>query len=105
MIPALQFDDWQWFVPRPVGAGRCVGGRPFPRPPGASLRHRWVAMDTLISIGALAAFGWSLYALFLGDAGETGMRMSADVGLARQEGSSEMPAGRWPTAEPPTSIP
>jgi Cu+-exporting ATPase len=33
-------------------------------------------MDTLISVGVLAAFGWSLYALFFGEAGDPGMRMT-----------------------------
>ncbi|CAA9486566.1 MAG: Lead, cadmium, zinc and mercury transporting ATPase; Copper-translocating P-type ATPase, partial [uncultured Solirubrobacteraceae bacterium] len=51
----------------------------FHRAAWANLRHATATMDTLISVGVLAAFGWSLYALFLGDAGMTGMKMSFEL--------------------------
>src|SRR6266536_807818 len=51
------------------------GGWPFHRAAAVNARHRTATMDTLISVGALAALGWSVWALFLGGAGEPGMRM------------------------------
>jgi Cu+-exporting ATPase len=73
MVPALQFDGWQWVslvLATPVVAW---GGAPFHRAAWVNLRHRTATMDTLISVGTLAAFGWSLYALVVGDAGTIGM--------------------------------
>ncbi|AEF40487.1 heavy metal translocating P-type ATPase [Hoyosella subflava] len=73
MIPALQFTYWQWVslaLATPVVAW---GGWPFHRATIVNARHRTVTMDTLISIGTLAAFGWSVYALFFGMAGHPGM--------------------------------
>ncbi|WP_239376171.1 cation-translocating P-type ATPase [Frankia sp. Cj5] len=75
MVPALQFDNWQWLslaLAAPVVLG---GGLPFHHAAWRNLRHGAVTMDTLISTGTLAAFGWSLYALFLGHAGDRGMTM------------------------------
>ena len=73
MVPALQFTDWQWVslaLATPV-----VGwaGLPFHRAAWANLRHRAATMDTLISMGTLAAYLWSAYALVFGTAGEAGM--------------------------------
>jgi Cu+-exporting ATPase len=70
MIPALQFDDWQWLA---LGLATPVvlwGAWPFHRAAAQNLRHGAATMDTLISVGVLAAWLWSLYALFLGDAGD-----------------------------------
>ena len=75
MIPALQFDNWQWLVLTLASPVVVWGGLPFHRAAWVNLRHRAATMDTLISIGTLAAFGWSLYALFIGDAGHIGMKM------------------------------
>lgn len=47
-------------------------------------------MDTFISVGVLAAFGWSVYALFLGDAGMTGMRMTFQLLPERGSGAPEI---------------
>jgi P-type Cu+ transporter len=52
------------------------GGWPFHRAAALNLRHRAATMDTLISVGVLAALGWSLWALFWGGAGEPGMGMT-----------------------------
>src|SRR5882724_5968979 len=79
MIPALQLRNWQWLslvLAAPVVAW---GGWPFHRAAYVNLRHRAATMDTLISLGTLAAFVWSLYALFFGDAGRTGMRMTFEL--------------------------
>ena len=79
MIPALQFDRWQWLALQLATPVVLWGAWPFHRAAWANLRHFAATMDTLISIGVLTAWLWSLYALFLGDAGEPGMRMSLDL--------------------------
>lgn len=74
MMPAWQFVYWQWLS---LGLATPVvlwAGWPFHRAAALNLRHRAATMDTLISVGTLAAYGWSLYALFLGRAGVVGMR-------------------------------
>src|SRR3954451_18382487 len=79
MIPALQFDNWQWLVLQLATPVVLWGAWPFHRAAWANLRHGAATMDTLVSVGVLAAWLWSLYALFLGDAGVTGMRMTFDL--------------------------
>ena len=79
MVPALQFDRWQWLALQLATPVVLWGAWPFHRAAWANLRHHAATMDTLISIGVLTAWLWSLYALFLGDAGEPGMRMSLDL--------------------------
>ncbi|MEU5168510.1 heavy metal translocating P-type ATPase [Streptomyces mutomycini] len=79
MIPALQFDNWQWLSLTLASPVVIWGGLPFHRAAWANLRHGAATMDTLVSIGTLAAFGWSLWALFLGDAGMPRMRHGFDV--------------------------
>jgi Cu+-exporting ATPase len=76
MIRPLQFDNWQWLALQLATPVVVWGAWPFHRAAWANLRHGAATMDTLISVGVLAAFGWSLYALYLGDAGMPGMRMS-----------------------------
>jgi P-type Cu+ transporter len=75
MIEPLQFDNWQWLALQLTTPVALWGAWPFHRAAWLSLRHGAATMDTLISVGVLAAYGWSLYALFLGDAGMTGMTM------------------------------
>ena len=73
MVPAWQFDYWQWVslaLATPVVA---YGGWPFHRSAALNLRHRAVTMDTLVSLGTLAAYGWSVWALIFGGAGTPGM--------------------------------
>ncbi|WP_435092891.1 heavy metal translocating P-type ATPase [Clavibacter michiganensis] len=79
MIPALQFRDWQWLSLALAAPVAVWGAWPFHRSAAVSARHGGVGMDTLVSIGVAAAFLWSLYALFLGDAGEPGMRMTMSL--------------------------
>ncbi|MCM2575932.1 heavy metal translocating P-type ATPase [Streptomyces meridianus] len=91
MIPALQFDNWQWLSLTLAAPVAVWGGLPFHRAAWANARHGAATMDTLVSVGTLAAFGWSLWALFFGDAGMTGMRHGFDLfpGLdGRAQGSS-----------------
>ncbi|WP_374119437.1 heavy metal translocating P-type ATPase [Streptomyces sp. RKAG290] len=88
MIPALQFDNWQWLSLTLAAPVVVWGGLPFHRATWTNLRHGAATMDTLVSVGTLAAFGWSLWALFLGDAGMPGMRHGFDFTASRSEGSS-----------------
>ncbi|MGW1430265.1 heavy metal translocating P-type ATPase, partial [Streptomyces sp. NPDC002431] len=78
MVPPLQFDYWQWLSLTLAAPVVVWGGLPFHRATWANLRHGAATMDTLVSLGTLAAFGWSLWALFLGDAGLPGMRHGFD---------------------------
>ncbi|MFC8664774.1 heavy metal translocating P-type ATPase [Streptomyces sp. NPDC057199] len=89
MVPALQFDNWQWLALTLAAPVVVWGGLPFHRAAFTNARHGAATMDTLISIGTLAAFGWSLWALFLGDAGMEGMRDEGfSLTVSRTEGSS-----------------
>ena len=90
MIPPLQFDSWQWLSLALAAPVVVWGGLPFHRAAWMNLRHGAATMDTLISLGVLAAFGWSLYALFLGDAGEPGMTMTFKLIPERGAGTDEL---------------
>ncbi|WP_335936251.1 heavy metal translocating P-type ATPase, partial [Streptomyces sp. PTD5-9] len=87
MVPALQFDFWQWLSLTLASPVVVWGGLPFHRATWTNLRHGAATMDTLVSLGTLAAFGWSLWALFLGDAGMPGMRHGFDLTVSRAMGS------------------
>ncbi|PZF43543.1 MULTISPECIES: cation-translocating P-type ATPase [unclassified Curtobacterium] len=76
MVPALQFPNWQWLALTLAAPVAVWGALPFHRAAWVNARHGAATMDTLVSVGVLAAFGWSLYALFFGDAGTTGMHMT-----------------------------
>ncbi|MCC9704114.1 heavy metal translocating P-type ATPase [Streptomyces sp. MNU76] len=88
MIPALQFDNWQWLSLTLAAPVVVWGGLPFHRAAFTNLRHGAATMDTLVSIGTLAAFGWSLWALFFGHAGMPGMRHGFEFTVSRTAGSS-----------------
>ncbi|MFF4230112.1 heavy metal translocating P-type ATPase [Streptomyces sp. NPDC001820] len=88
MIPALQFDNWQWLSLTLAAPVVVWGALPFHRATWTNLRHGAATMDTLISVGTLAAFGWSLWALFLGHAGMPGMRHGFDLTASRTDASS-----------------
>ncbi len=90
MIPALQFDAWQWLSLTLAAPVAVWGAWPFHRAAYANLRHAAATMDTLISVGVLAAFGWSLYALFLGDAGEIGRSHGFSLRAERGAGASQI---------------
>ncbi|ANP71723.1 carbonate dehydratase [Cryobacterium arcticum] len=81
MIPALQFTNWQWLALMLAAPVAVWGAWPFHRAAWLNARHGAATMDTLISVGVLAAFGWSLYALFLGDAGLPGMTMQLSFSM------------------------
>jgi P-type Cu+ transporter len=90
VVPALQFDNWQWLVLQFASPVVLWGAWPLHRAAWQNLKHATATMDTLISVGVLAAFGWSLYALFLGDAGMTGMKMTFDLVTDPSEGSGQI---------------
>ncbi|KIQ10991.1 heavy metal translocating P-type ATPase [Rhodococcus sp. MEB064] len=90
MIPVLQFDNWQWLSLTLAAPVVVWGGLPFHRAAWTNLRHGAATMDTLVSVGTLAAFAWSLYALFLGHAGMPGMRHAFELTVARTDGSSNI---------------
>ena len=86
MAPVLQFRNWQWLSLALAAPVAVWGAWPFHRAALTSARHRAATMDTLISVGVMAAFCWSVYALFFGDAGRAGMRMSFTL-LAHRAGT------------------
>ncbi|MGW0606504.1 heavy metal translocating P-type ATPase [Streptomyces sp. NPDC002640] len=90
MIPALQFDNWQWLSLTLAAPVVVWGALPFHRAAWTNARHGAATMDTLVSLGTLAAFGWSLWALFLGDAGMPGMRHAFTLTVSRGEASGTL---------------
>src|SRR5439155_15329374 len=75
MVSPLQFDRWQWLALQLATPVVLWGAWPFHRAALKNLRHGSATMDTLVSVGAMAAWAWSAVALFFGDAGADGMRM------------------------------
>ncbi|MET8408006.1 heavy metal translocating P-type ATPase [Streptomyces sp. NPDC005195] len=88
MVPALQFDNWQWLSLTLAAPVVVWGALPFHRAAFTNARHGAATMDTLVSVGTLAAFGWSLWALFWGHAGMPGMRHAFEFTVSRTDGSS-----------------
>ncbi len=90
MIPALQFTNWQWLTLTLAAPVAVWGAWPFHRAAFVNARHGAATMDTLISVGVLAAFAWSLYALFFGTAGMPGMTMTFSLFAEPGSGASEL---------------
>ncbi len=90
MIPLFQFDYWQWLSLQLAGPVVLWGGWPFHRVAWQNLRHGAASMDTLISVGTLAAFGWSMVALFFLGAGDAGMEMSFNLIPEQGAGTEEV---------------
>ncbi len=90
MIPALQFDFWQWASLTLAFPVVTWAAWPFHKAAWTNLRHGAATMDTLISLGVVSAFLWSLYALFLGSAGEPGMKMPFTLIPSRGGGAEEI---------------
>ena len=86
MAPPLQFRNWQWAALALASPVAVWGAWPFHRAAAVNARHGAATMDTLISVGVAAAYLWSLYALFLGTAGQAGLRMGF-AWLARGSGA------------------
>ncbi|MGP9020143.1 heavy metal translocating P-type ATPase [Streptomyces sp. BR1] len=90
MIPALQFDNWQWLSLMLAAPVVVWGAYPFHKAALTNARHGAATMDTLISVGTLAAFTWSLWALFFGDAGMPGMRHGFELTANAGSGASDI---------------
>ena len=90
MVPALQIEHWQWLSLTLASPVVLWGGLPFHRAAWTNLRHGASTMDTLVSLGTLAAFGWSLYALFWGTAGTTGMKHPFELTVERGDSSANL---------------
>ena len=90
MITPLQFNNWQWLTFALAWPVVVWGAWPFHRAAWMNLRHGAATMDTLISVGTLAAFGWSVYALFWGGAGVPNMKMSFSFTIERGSGQDEI---------------
>ncbi|TXS50054.1 copper-translocating P-type ATPase [Streptomyces sp. uw30] len=90
MIPALQFEYWQWLSLTLAAPVVTYAAWPFHKAAFTNLRHGAATMDTLISVGTSAAFLWSLWALFLGTAGEPGMTHPFELTISRGDGSGNI---------------
>ncbi|WP_405864482.1 heavy metal translocating P-type ATPase [Streptomyces sp. NBC_00005] len=90
MVPSLQFDNWQWLSLTLAAPVVVWGAFPFHKAAWTNARHGAATMDTLVSIGTLAALGWSVWALFWGDAGMPGMRHGFEFTISRGGGSSSI---------------
>jgi len=90
MIRPLQFDNWQWLSLQLATPVVLWGAWPFHRAAWVNLKHATATMDTLISLGTSAAWLWSLYALFFGDAGANDMRMTFDLIPSSGGGADEI---------------
>ncbi|MCI0158076.1 heavy metal translocating P-type ATPase [Leifsonia shinshuensis] len=90
MIPALQFTYWQWLSLALAAPVVVWGAWPFHKAAFINARHGAATMDTLVSIGTLAAFAWSLYALFFGTAGMPGMTHGFSFTVAASDGAGNI---------------
>jgi P-type Cu+ transporter len=90
MIPALQFDNFQWLSLQLVTPLVLWAAWPFHKAAWANLKHGAATMDTLISVGTLSAWLWSLYALFIGDAGMNDMRMAFSIIPTSGDGADQI---------------
>ncbi len=90
MVPALQFEYWQWASLTLAAPVIVWAAWPFHRAAWLNLRHGAATMDTLISVGTLAAFLWSLYALVLGTAGEPGMTHGFELTVQPTDGAANI---------------
>jgi Cu+-exporting ATPase len=90
MVPAFQFDNWQWLALSLASPVVVWGALPFHRAAVTNARHGAATMDTLISVGVSAAYLWSLWALFFTDAGMPGMRMSFSLLPGSGDGTPDL---------------
>lgn len=90
MVPALQFTYWQWASLALASPVILWAAWPFHKAAWTNLRHGAATMDTLVSVGTIAAFLWSLYALFLGTAGVTGMTHGFELTVTPSDGAGNI---------------
>ena len=90
MVPALQFEYWQWLSLTLAAPVVTYAAWPFHRAAFTNARHGAATMDTLISVGTSAAFLWSLWALFFGTAGTPGMTHPFELTIERTDGAGNI---------------
>jgi Cu+-exporting ATPase len=90
MVTPWQFDYWQWASLTLAAPVIVWAGWPFHQAAWLNLRHGAATMDTLISVGTIAALAWSLYALFFGTAGEPGMTHGFELTIERTSGADNI---------------
>ncbi|MGP3968184.1 heavy metal translocating P-type ATPase [Streptomyces sp. 6N223] len=90
MVPAWQFTNWQWISLALAWPVVAYGAWPFHKAAWTNLKHGTSTMDTLVSMGTLAALGWSLYALLWGTAGEPGMTHPFSLTIERTDGAGNI---------------
>jgi Cu+-exporting ATPase len=90
MVPALQFTYWQWISLTLTAPVVTWAAWPFHRAAWTNLRHGAATMDTLVSLGVLAAFAWSLWALLFGTAGVPGMTHPFELIIAPSDGAGNI---------------
>ena len=106
MVPALQFEHWQWASLTLAAPVAVWGAWPFHRAAWANLRHGATTMDTLVSLGVLAAFGWSLVALFAGLGRRPGHAHPFRLTVERTDGlDDDLPRGRGGRDDVPAGRP
>ncbi|MFE9663043.1 heavy metal translocating P-type ATPase [Streptomyces sp. NPDC005955] len=90
MVPAFQFEYWQWLSLTLAAPVVVYAAWPFHRAAWTNAKHGAATMDTLISVGTVAALLWSLWALFFGTAGQPGMTHPFELTIARGDGSANI---------------
>ncbi|MEU6480968.1 heavy metal translocating P-type ATPase [Streptomyces sp. NPDC047017] len=90
MVPAFQFEYWQWLSLTLAAPVVTYAAWPFHRAAWTNARHGAATMDTLISVGTSAAFLWSLWALFFGTAGRPGMTHPFELTISRTDGAGSI---------------
>ncbi|MFJ6556017.1 heavy metal translocating P-type ATPase [Streptomyces luteogriseus] len=90
MVPALQFEYWQWLSLTLAAPVVTYAAWPFHKAAFTNARHGAATMDTLISVGTSAAFLWSLWALFFGTAGTPGMTHPFELTIERTDGAGNI---------------
>ncbi|MFI6805707.1 heavy metal translocating P-type ATPase [Streptomyces luteogriseus] len=90
MVPALQFEYWQWLSLTLAAPVVTYAAWPFHKAAFTNARHGAATMDTLISVGTSAAFLWSLWALFFGTAGTPGMTHPFELAIERTDGAGNI---------------
>ncbi|GGM70023.1 heavy metal translocating P-type ATPase [Dactylosporangium sucinum] len=90
MVPRWQFEYWQWASLTLAAPVVAYGGWPFHKAAWKNARHGTATMDTLVSLGTLAAFAWSVYALFFGTAGMPGMTHPFEFTIQRGDGAGDI---------------
>ena len=90
MVPGLQFTYWQWVALALTTPVLVWGALPFHRAAWTNLKHATATMDTLISMGTIAAFAWSVYALVFGTAGHPGMTHAFELTIDRMDGTANI---------------